>query len=222
MWRPNRSSWYTEPVSPTGLQFDRAVSPVVATILLVALVILLVSLLLAGLSELDLSMGDDAKLNKSELQSDTLRITSRGVITAIDDRATATSARHKVVFPIREGTSLDGDSLNSVAVDYLADSATTSEVSQADIRTVGIDDDGDGEIDTNVSSDLSSVQSRETGSLLYIGFGGNYGLTNGDQVVVVCDDIENPRSGVYPASVYLNGYRKLSRLGTIHIEDGKA
>ncbi|MFB6303384.1 MAG: archaellin/type IV pilin N-terminal domain-containing protein [Haloferacaceae archaeon] len=187
---------------------DRAVSPAIATVLLVALVILLASLLMVGLG--------DFSLPDPEYRSRTTE--GRGVIIALGDDPDATSARHKVVVPIREGTSLDGDSLNSVKVDYLDDSADISEVSRADVRTVGIDEDGDGSIDTNVSDDLSTVDGREGGDLLYIGFGGSYGITKGDQVIVVFDDVGNPPAGVYPASVYLNDYRTLARLGTIDIE----
>jgi len=189
----------------------RAVSPVVATILLVALVILLVSMLMLGLGNFDL-------LSDRNPDFAAPADAGRGVIIALDDRSSAASARHKVVFPVPEGTSLDGDSLNSVRVDYLNDSADTSGVSQGDVLAAGIDGDGDGSIDTNVSSDLSGVDSREGGDALYVGFGGNYGLTGGDTVVVVVDGVTNPSTGVYPASVYLNDYRNLARLGTIHIE----
>lgn len=187
-------------------------SPVVATILLVALVILLVSMLMLGLGNFDLLLSDQDPEFAAPAD------TGRGVIIALDDRSSAASARHKVVFPIPEGTSLDGDSLNSVRVDYLDDSADTSGASQSDVRAAGIDDDGDGSIDTNVSADLSGVDGREGGDRLYIGFGGNHGLTGGDNVVVVFDGVANPSTGVYPASVYLNDYRELARLGTIHIE----
>jgi flagellin-like protein len=189
----------------------RAVSPVVATILLVALVILLVSMLMVALGNFDF-------LSDREPDFAAAADTGRGVIVALDDRSGAASARHKVVFPVPEGTSLDGDSLNSVRIDYLNDSADTSGVSQGDVLAAGIDTDGDRSIDTNVSSDLSGVDGREGGDRLYVGFGGNYGLTGGDNVVVVFDGVENPSTGVYPASVYLNDYRKLARLGTIQIE----
>ncbi|MFB6303913.1 MAG: archaellin/type IV pilin N-terminal domain-containing protein [Haloferacaceae archaeon] len=191
---------------------DRAVSPVVATILLVGLVILLVAMLSVGLADFGLSLSDE----RPEM-GDGMGDSGTGVIIAVDDDPGET-ARHKIIFPIREGTSLDGDSLNGLQVDYLDDSADVSDVSQDDVLKAGIDEDGDGTIDTNVSGDLGSVDGKEGGDFLYAGFGGNYGLTDGDQVIVVYDGVANPAEGVYPASVYLNGYRNLARLGTIDIE----
>ncbi|MFC6988905.1 hypothetical protein ACFQJD_09630 [Haloplanus sp. GCM10025708] len=123
-------------------------SPVVATILLVALVILLASILTTGLMFLD------TDFEMPSFASDTESDTGSGLIYALDDSPEKSSVRHRAEFPIPPGSSLDGDSLNSVEIEYLNGSVALAQDERSDIKRIGIDNDGDGKIDTDVYSDV--------------------------------------------------------------------
>ncbi|MFB6122315.1 MAG: archaellin/type IV pilin N-terminal domain-containing protein [Haloferacaceae archaeon] len=90
---------------------SRGVSPVVATILLVALVILLASILTAGLTFVD------AGFRMPSFASDGESDAGGSLIYALDDDPEKSSVRHRAEFPIPAGSSLDGDSLNSVEIE---------------------------------------------------------------------------------------------------------
>ncbi|WP_435096593.1 beta strand repeat-containing protein [Halarchaeum sp. P4] len=101
----------------------------------------------------------------------------------------------------------DSDSLNSIRVDYAANETATdiSNVGQGDVVAVGIDTNGDGEIDTNVSDDLGEVDGSNDGHTLTFGFGGSYSLQQGDTVIVTYQDVQNPSTtGTYHATVDVN------------------
>ncbi|MBX0323945.1 hypothetical protein EGH21_12980 [Halomicroarcula sp. F13] len=101
-----------------------------------------------------------------------------------------------------------GSSLNSLAVSYGESGTDISNVGQGDVRVVGIDrgDDADGaSVDESVADDVSSVGASDDGSTLTVGFGGNYQLQQGDEVVLVFEDTQNPASaGDYPVELTVN------------------
>ncbi|WP_336036467.1 DUF7282 domain-containing protein [Halobacterium yunchengense] len=117
-----------------------------------------------------------------------------GDITA-DPATTGSDATHSV------SVTVDGDaagsSWNSLVVDYGDGGADVSNVGQGDLVAVGIDrgDDSDGTtVDESVASDVSSVSASDDGSTLTVGFGGNYQLQQGDELVVVYEGAQNPGS----------------------------
>ena len=86
-----------------------------------------------------------------------------------------------------------GSSWNSLVLDYEA--ADVSDVGAEDVQTVGIDrgDDADGAtVDVSAADDVSSVSASDDGTTLTIGFGGNYSLQQGDELVVRFADVVNP------------------------------
>ncbi|MFB6221932.1 MAG: hypothetical protein ABEH90_10905, partial [Halolamina sp.] len=119
-----------------------------------------------------------------------------------DPNATATHTATGTV-----GSKSDGDSLNGFTVDYTASAhpADVSNVSQGDVVAVGLDTDGDGTIDTNVSDDLSEVSVSNNGHTVKFGFGGSYSLTAGDRIIVEFDNAQNPAAeGTFDVGVRIN------------------
>ncbi len=190
---------------------DRGVSPVVGTILMVAIVILLASLLMFNAS---LFAGEIPGLPEFGSSAGS----GSGVIFALDD-SPETTVQHRVEIPIPGDSNLDGDSLNTVTVDYKNDTVQLRQSGTADVTKIGIDEDEDNEIETSSMSDLDGVSVLDGGDELGLSLGGNHNLNGGMQVIVVYDAVQNPPTGVYPAAVTLNGYPDLSRLGTIDIND---
>lgn len=201
----------------------RGVTPVVAIALLVVIVLLLASSLFVSVQFVTTELPDGFDLGGGG--SAAIGAQSRGVIMAVEDDPGAPSAEHRVEYPIPSGSNLDGDSLNSVQVRYLDDSVDLNLDERSDVERIGIDTDGDGTIETNATDDLEQpsnggVEVTGDGTELNLDLSGNYNLNGGDTLIVVYDQVGNPhQSGVYPGSVRVNGYSKLSRLGTVYVHD---
>jgi len=98
-------------------------------------------------------------------------------------------------------------SLNGLQVDYSDSGADISNVGVENVRTVGIDrdDDADGAtIDEDVSNDLESAQGSNNGETLTLQFGGSYDLNEGDEIVVVYENVQNPEAGDYTVGLDIN------------------
>ncbi|WP_144799755.1 DUF7282 domain-containing protein [Halorubrum depositum] len=99
-----------------------------------------------------------------------------------------------------------GSSWNSLVLDYEA--ADVSDVGAEDVQTVGIDrgDDADGTtVDVSAADDVSSVSASDDSTTLTVGFGGNYSLQQGDQLVVRFTDVVNPdTAGTTSVTIVVN------------------
>ncbi|MFB6127796.1 MAG: CARDB domain-containing protein [Halolamina sp.] len=105
------------------------------------------------------------------------------------------------------GSASANDSLNGLLVDYSvgAAPADVSNVGQNDVVRVGIDTDGDGTIDTDISDDFGEVSVSNDGETIMFGFGGSYSLSKGDRIVVEFADARNPDAeGSYDVGVVIN------------------
>jgi len=106
-------------------------------------------------------------------------------------------------FNLSVGGDSAGDSLGSITIDYLDDSVDVQPVVDAcedasdgssppcpGVIQVGIDENGDGEVDTNISDDVEccppddGVKPSNDGRTLDIEFGGNYNLEEDDDLIV--------------------------------------
>jgi hypothetical protein len=125
---------------------------------------------------------------------------------AADPATPGADATHSVTVTV-DGDAA-GSSWNSLVVDYGESGADVSNVGQGDVVTVGIDrgDDSSGTaVDESVAADVSSVSASDDGTTLTVGFGGNFQLQQGDELVVVYEDAQNPSStGDYPVEVTVN------------------
>ena len=107
---------------------------------------------------------------------------------------------------ITVGSSATG-SLNGLQVDYSGTGADVSNVGVENVLTVGIDrdDDADGDtIDEDVSNDLESAQGSNNGEMLTLQFGGSSDLSEGDEIVVVFEEVQNPDAGEHTVSLDIN------------------
>ncbi|MGB9963665.1 PGF-CTERM sorting domain-containing protein [Halobacterium hubeiense] len=98
-----------------------------------------------------------------------------------------------------------GSSWNGLKVSY--DASDASNVDQRDVATIGIDegDDSQGDtIDVNASDDLDSVSESNNGNTLKFTLGGSYSPQEGDELVVVYEDVQNPDAGEYEVNLDVN------------------
>ncbi|GAA0300418.1 PGF-CTERM sorting domain-containing protein [Halarchaeum salinum] len=106
------------------------------------------------------------------------------------------------------GSTLNTSSWNGFAVDYTDTGADASNVSAADVQTIGIDRDGNASgaaVDVNVSDDLSDVSVSNNGGTVTFNLGGSYSLYADDEVVLVYDNVTNPdATGSYNVTADIN------------------
>lgn len=94
-----------------------------------------------------------------------------------------------------------GNSLNDIRVNYHADGSfdgSVQDVGIGDVKKVGFDVDGDGDIETSTMNDLKEVSTSNVGETVTFDFGGNYGIKDDYTVIVVYSDAVNPSSPIAP------------------------
>ncbi|MEE6211478.1 hypothetical protein U3A55_15125 [Salarchaeum sp. III] len=130
---------------------------------------------------------------------------SAASLTANPSAAGAT-AQHTAT--LTAGSTVDTSSWNGFQVNYQGSGADASNVSVEDVAAIGIDrgDNQTGDaVDVNVSDDLASVSSSNNGATLTFDLGGSYSLYEGDEVVVVYEDVANPdQAGSYNVTLDIN------------------
>jgi len=113
---------------------------------------------------------------------------------AADPADPGATSTHTVTLTV--GSEATG-SWNGFAIDYTDTDGDASNVGSEDVVAVGIDrdDDASGDtIDESVSDDFVGASAGNDGETLGLGFGGSYSLAEGDEVVVVIEDVVNPTS----------------------------
>jgi hypothetical protein len=129
---------------------------------------------------------------------------------------------HIVNYTIAEDSNTAGNSLNTVVIEYPADSVDLSDVDERDdVLSVGIDRDRDGTIDVDATDDVECCPPGDgvitpNSNTLRIEFSGNYNLEGGDALVIEYEEVENPAAGNYPVTVTVNG--EVSDSGTLEID----
>jgi len=96
-------------------------------------------------------------------------------------------------------------SLDGFALDYSDADVNVDNVSAENV-TVGIDRAGDSEgteVDEDISADLTSVEASEDG-MLNLTLGGSYELSEGDQIIVQVEGVQNPEAGEYTIGMDIN------------------
>lgn len=174
----------------------RAISPVVGTILLVA-----ITIVLASSVTFVFAIGGD--LDAPEFGTPTPEDDSpSGPLYAVDASGGATDVEHAVLAEANE--TMDGKELSDIKVDYGDGSADPDNVTDySQITAVGVDTDGDGEIDVDLSDDLDGINTNDN-SRIRVAFDTTYVLSAGDTVVVHYEGVDNPEdAGEYDATVTL-------------------
>lgn len=180
----------------------RAVSPVVGVVLLVA-----ITILLAGSMTFVFAFGDG--LESPELATPTPEDgaagadgTPSGPLYAVDASAGAEGIEHAVL--VEANATMDGKELSDIKVDY-GDSGGDPDGASSfdDITEVGVDTDGDGDIEVDLHDDLDGVNTNDN-SRIRVALDTTYELSAGDTVVVQFDGVDNPdAAGEYDATVAL-------------------
>ncbi|QDX39577.1 hypothetical protein [Salarchaeum sp. JOR-1] len=120
--------------------------------------------------------------------------------------APGATAQHTAT--LTAGSTVDTSSWNGFQVNYQGSGTDASNVSVEDVATIGIDrgDNQTGDaVDVNVSDDLASVSTSNNGATLTFDLGGSYSLYEGDEVVVVYEDVANPdQAGSYNVTLDIN------------------
>lgn len=176
---------------------DRAVSPVVGTVLMVVLTTLLASMVTAG--AVGLSDGlEPPSFERGDDGGDRSTFDYNRSFLEASPNGTGTS-NHTVVFELDENTTLDD-------VDFEADYGdesrfTTDNVTEADV-TVGVDEDGDRTIDRDL---LAEKDPDETDWLdaeddevdIEFDLEEEVDLLTGQWLVISYDDVENRQAGTF-------------------------
>jgi FlaG/FlaF family flagellin (archaellin) len=186
------------------------VSPVVGVALMVVITLLLASTIMIGLPDgggIDVPTFADDSAGDTDVQTE-LIVAVRGE-PGVDDE-------HQLRIQLEDGSNTVGNSLNQLTITY-PDAVNASAVSGSDIDQVGIDRDGDGQLEEDAMVDLSGLSTSDDGSTLTITFGGNHDLEVGYWIVLDVSDLENPdTTGEYSVSVDVNG--DVIKQGTLEID----
>lgn len=200
---------------------ERAVSPTIGVVLLVAIGVTIA----AGVAAVSLGLTDELDGTEPEEVAEypgTATATPTGettnAVTSRNPTAGATDTRNVVRVAIPEsGSNAAGSSLSGLDVAYPS-GFDASGLTTDDVLVVGVDEDGDGTLDSELTGDLSGVRVTDDGQTVELTFGGNSGLNTGDTVVAELDGIDNPASaGEYDVTVEINDGEETAA-GTVTID----
>lgn len=183
---------------------DRAISPVVGTVLMVVITILLASTLTFVVQfdtndekADDVVEGDLGTATPADdgLQSD--------LVVAENTTPGASDVVHSTVIEVDEAA---GTTLDELIVDYPKEPVDLSTTQHEEIITIGVDTDGDGAFEQSFDSDdVSGIGTNDDNSRLSLTLDTDYTLSEGDRLTVRYEGGDNPDSvGEYNVSVTLN------------------
>lgn len=136
---------------------------------------------------------------------------------ALDSSPGATTT-HVVSYTLAAGESEVGDPLDGVRVAY--DRTDVSAVSNAsgDVEALGVDTDGDGDVEKDYRAELSSLDTTDGGHTLVVDVSGvTYRLQAGDRVVLRYADVRNPSAGTYTVRITPDYHAGDPETGTLEI-----
>lgn len=187
----------------------RGVSPILGTVLMVALTLLLASVIVAGLSgSADLSEErETVGIEHDTATGNPWTGSLSDLIVLSNDEAGASGVRVRINFTVTSGSDTVGNSLNSVETKVQSGSPMFSGTAQGDLSTAVVDTDGDGTGETDLESDLNGWTVSDGGSRLKIEFGGSaYTAAAGDAIIIVFGSVDNPTSpGTYTVEIQTSG-----------------
>jgi hypothetical protein len=136
------------------------------------------------------------------------------VIQPRDRTANQDGVTYDINMTLSSGSDADGNSLNSLEIDVVQNSDTEglfTNATQDELVVIGIDEDGDGVIETDLSGDIESGSDdgwklQDDNTTLKIEFTGNYNLEAGDRILLTFNNGSTPASvGDYSVDVTVNG-----------------
>lgn len=150
--------------------------------------------------------------NVTDYENETTTVTSyepasnhNEIIDSAPPKPGATATHHVA---IATSSNEVGNSLSDVQVNYHADGSfdgSVQDVGVDDVKKVGFDVDGDGDIEVSTMDDLKKASTSNVGETVTFDFGGNYGIKDDYTVIVVYGDAANPNdAGNYTVEADLN------------------
>lgn len=127
---------------------------------------------------------------------------------ALSDQTAGETTRMRIQFTIQPDSDTIGNSLGSVALDMDDSSLQLLKgTSWNDVGKAGVDTDGDGAIDLDLSSDQDGWDVTGGGSGVKIQFSGDtYAEPEADDtIIIVFDGVTNPAPGTYSGDIQTSG-----------------
>lgn len=136
-------------------------------------------------------------------------VVSDDLIVPMDDTTPATDVEYRVNFDIRSGSDTIGNSLNSVEINVEQVTGTTdmfTGTDQSNLTVIGVDKDGDGTIDEDITSDVNGWTVSDSGTTLKIELSGTaYSAQEGHTIIARFDGVTNPDPGRYSVQAQTSG-----------------
>ncbi|WP_218779118.1 PGF-CTERM sorting domain-containing protein, partial [Halobacterium hubeiense] len=125
-------------------------------------------------------------------------------VSSVPNEAGATAA-HTVGTLV--GNEIGDSSWNGLEINYSGTGTDVSNVGQGDVVKIGVDrgnNDSNATIDRSLAASLGEVSGSNDGETLTLGLDGDYELQEGDQIIVVYEDVQNPDAGDYSVGIDVN------------------
>ena len=188
----------------------RAVSPVIGVVLMVVITLLLTSIISYQFAALD------GGLDEKRTQYDDAITTLSGnpwsgepgdFVRVSNNKAGATEVKYRVNFTIQPGSKGVGSNLGNMYLEVTTGSPDMfSNTDITDVMSTGIDTDGDGRIDLDITDDIENWNIKNGGSAIHIGLNTTYTQTGGDSIIITFDGVDNPTTpGEYELRAETNG-----------------
>lgn len=135
-------------------------------------------------------------------------LSSKNLFCPLNPQPKASNVVYNLNFEIQSGSPTIGNSLNSLETDIGSGSPKIFQNTGWDqLKTAGVDNDSDGQLEINLKNDKDDWIIKEDGSRLKIEFGGS-AYTNpeaGDIINLEFGGVENPQTGKYNLEVQTSG-----------------
>lgn len=183
---------------------DRAISPVVGTILMVV-----ITILLAGTLTFVVQFDTNDEMADDVVEGDLDTATPAGddlqgdLVVAENATPGASDVVHSTVVEVDEAA---GTTLEELIVEYPKEEVDLSTTQHDEIITIGVDTDRDGAFEQSFDADdVSGIGTNDDNSRLSLTLDTSYTLSEGDRLTVRYEGGDNPDSaGEYNVTVTLN------------------
>lgn len=187
-----------------GDSAERAISPVVGTVLMVVITILLASTLTFVVQfDTNDEMAEDVAEGDLGTSTEAAESLQSDLVVAENTTPGASDVVHSTVVEVDEAA---GTELDELIVEYPQEEVDLSTSQHEDVLTIGVDTDSDGADEQSFDSDdISGIGTNNDNSRLTVTLDTGYTLSEGDRVTLRYEGADNPDSaGEYNVTVRLN------------------
>ena len=177
---------------------DRGVSPVIGVFLTVVITLLLASMISYQLTAVGTGLNE-----KQAQYEDSITTLSgnpwsgdpAGLVQISNNKAGATDVKYRINFTIEPGSKGVGSNLGNMALEVTTGSPDMfSNTGLADVISAGVDTNGDGVIDQDLSGDIDTWNVKDGGSSVHIALNTTYTQDGGDSIILIFDGVDNPQT----------------------------